>query len=115
MAEKQLRLHPSRGFFLAEGFHLVNPEKPVANLPENYVASPAILRAIKSGVLIDMNKNILVDEKAATKAKATETAQEAPKANEKPEAKQEDVEVVEGPTEATEEEAKPKSRAKKTK
>jgi hypothetical protein len=61
LAEKVLRLHRSRGFFLEAGLHLVNPEKPVVILPEDYEAPNKVKHAIKSGVLIDVNQNILVE------------------------------------------------------
>jgi len=79
LADKVLRLHPSRGFFFGAGLHLVNPEKPIVVLHPEYTAPQEVLRGIKSGVLIDVNENILVEAKD-NKPKG----KEAEKKNEKP-------------------------------
>lgn len=91
--EKIIRLHPLRGFFLEDGLHLVNPERPQRLLPEDYVPSKHVIQAIKAGVLIDINGNILVDEKKVTAKKEVkaeveaEVATEEVEAEEKPSAK----------------------------
>lgn len=113
MAEKVLRLHPSRGFFLEAGLHLANPEKPVVILHEAYEAPKKVLRAIKSGVLIDVNQNILVEGDKVEEPKAPEKP-EAPKQEEAPkeEPKQEEAEVEAKAEEKPKAKAKAKGKAK---
>lgn len=107
MAEKRLHLHPSQGFFLSAGLHLVNPERPSIVLPEGYVAPDIVVRAIKSGILIDINRNILTEDgkPSTSKSQASGPKQEEAK-----------VEAPEAPAADEDgEEEKPKGRAKKTK
>lgn len=82
MAEKVLRLHPSRGFFLDAGLHLVNPEKPQVILHESYEAPEKVLKAIERGTLIDINGNIAVKEEVKVEAPAE--PKEEPKQEETP-------------------------------
>lgn len=62
MAEKILRINQRRGFYMGGGIHLVNPERPFIKLPEDYVPTKDIVRAIKTGAIIDVNQNILNPE-----------------------------------------------------
>lgn len=103
MAEKVLRLHPSRVFFLDAGLHLANPEKPVVILPESYEAPDKVLIAIKSGTLIDVNNNIAVKEEVKEEApvEVIEPAEVAP------------ADEAEGEVEAKEEKKKAASKKKK--
>lgn len=100
MAEKILRLNPTRGFYMGGGIHLVNPERPFVKLPDNYVPHKDVLHAIKTKALIDVNGNI------ATPAKEKAPVVEPPKEVTK------EAEPVE---EVKEEKAAPKAKAKASK
>lgn len=104
---KIVRLNPFRGMFIADGFHLINPERPIAHLPENFIPTPRVEAAIRSGILIDVNKNILVydnapqapqgDDKAAAaaEAKANEAEEKAKAAEAKAKAAEEKAKAAE--------------------
>ena len=106
MAEKVLRLHPTRGFYLDGGLHLVNPEKPQVRLPEKYVPHAKVLKAIEAGILIDVNKNIL--QKEAPVQVVEKEVKETPKKEVKKEEPKKEVKE-----EVKEEEPKPKAKTKK--
>lgn len=109
MAKKVLRIHPSRGFFLDAGFHLVNPEKPQVVLPDTYEAPAKVLTAIKNGTLIDVNGNIAVKK---VEEKPVEEKKEETKAPTKEEAPAEDSKEEEAQVEAKEEKKETKSKKK---
>ena len=105
MADKILRLAPGRGFFFAKGIHLAFPEKMQVRLPDNYVANDEVLQGIRTGAILDVNKNI------AEAPKAQEKKAEAKKEEVKEETKVE-APAEEAPAEVVEE---PKGRATKKK
>lgn len=103
MSQKILRLAPGRGMFMADGIHLVNPEKPVNYLPDTYQPTPKILSALKAKILIDVNGNIVEDEKpkAAKDVKPDAPKVEAAKVEEPAAAVDEPVADAEATKEAT--------------
>ncbi len=59
---KVLLLNPKQVAIRVDGIHLHNPMHPYVVLPESYEVTPNVIRAIKYGTLIDVNKNVLVDK-----------------------------------------------------
>jgi hypothetical protein len=57
MAQKILAI--KEGFFLDGGLHLAYPERPMVYLPDNYEPPAVVVRSIKAGTLIDVNRNVL--------------------------------------------------------
>lgn len=113
MAERVLRLNPKRFFFSDRIIHLVNPEKPVVILNEDYVPSKTVELAIQTGVLIDVNGNVLVGKKSKAPAKEAEKTAETPKEEETP--VEETPAVEEAPVEEAPVEEAPVEEPKKTK
>ncbi|MNQ31873.1 hypothetical protein D3C85_452560 [compost metagenome] len=96
MSQKILRLAPGRGMFMADGIHLVNPEKPVNYLPDTYQPTPKILSALRANILIDVNGNIVESEKPTA---AKDVKPDAPKIED---AKVEDPAAADKPAEVDE-------------
>lgn len=111
MAEKVLRLNQGKYFFFGGGLHLVNPEKPVVVLPDTYVPSEPVIRGIETGVLVDVNQNVLVKEEAKKEAPKKEAPKkEEPKVEEP---KEESPVADEAPVEEAPAEEKPKAKTRK--
>lgn len=59
MAERIVRLNGNRNFFSGGGLYLINRVNPTHTYSDADIIPISIINSIKSGVLIDVNDNIL--------------------------------------------------------